>query len=213
MFAKCKDDQQENVKDINHKGCQPKVSDLTMRYQCTEHVLFILYTAPLSIVIEKHSILQHSYADHSQLQKSAPPHQIPDLFLSMQKCIDDIKSWMTLNKLKLNVNKTEAMIVSSGQKSRSLSFSFPDFINVGCASVPLSDSCQEPWCDAWLPTDRENPCLQSVHWYAQLPLNSVALVPSVIFCPQMPQRLSSLPLFFHVFDYCNSLLFGCPQHS
>ena len=35
-------------------------------------------------------------------------------------------------------------------------------------------------------------------WYAQLTLNSVALVPSVIFCPQMPQRLLSLPLFFHV---------------
>ena len=46
---------------------------------------------------------------------------------------------MTLNKLKLNDDKTEAMIVSSGRKSRSLSFSFPDFITVGCASVSLSD--------------------------------------------------------------------------
>ena len=34
-------------------------------------------------------------------------------------------------------------------------------------------------------------------WYAQLTLNFVALVPSVIFCPQMPQRLLSLPFFFH----------------
>ena len=80
-----------------------------------------LYTAPLSTVIEKHSVLRHSCADDSQLQKSAPPHQIPDLFLFMQKCIDDIKSWMTLNKLRLNDNKTEAMIVSSSRKSRSLS--------------------------------------------------------------------------------------------
>ena len=47
---------------------------------------------------------------------------------------------MTLSKLKLNDDKTKAMIVSSGRKSRSLSFSFPDFITVGCASVPLSDS-------------------------------------------------------------------------
>ena len=36
-------------------------------------VLFILYTAPLSTVIEKHSVLHHSYADNSQLQKYAPP--------------------------------------------------------------------------------------------------------------------------------------------
>ena len=80
------------------------------------------------------------YTDDFQLQKSAPAHQISDLFLFMQKCIDDINSWMTLNKLKLNDDKTEAMIVSSGRKSRPLSFSFPDFITVGCAFVPLSDS-------------------------------------------------------------------------
>ena len=53
-------------------------------------------------------------------------------------------------------------------------------------------------------TDYISPYLASVEirmspiWYAQLTLNSVALVPSVIFCPQMPQRLLSLPLFFHV---------------
>ena len=51
----------------------------------------------------------------------------------MQTYNDDIKSWMTMNKLKLNDDKTEAMIVSSGRKSRSFSFSFPDFINVGLA--------------------------------------------------------------------------------
>ena len=100
-------------------------------------VFFVLYTAPLSTVIEKHSVLHHSYADDSQLQKSAPPHQTPDLFLSMQNCIDHIKSWMILNKLKLNDAKTEAMIISSGRKSKALSFSFPDFLTVDCASVPL----------------------------------------------------------------------------
>ena len=46
---------------------------------------------------------------------------------------------MTLNKLKLN-DKTEALIVSLGRKSRTLSFSFSDFITVACVSVPLSDS-------------------------------------------------------------------------
>ena len=48
-------------------------------------ILFVSYTAPLSTATEKHSILHHSYTDDSQLQKSAAPHQIPDL-LSMQKC-------------------------------------------------------------------------------------------------------------------------------
>ena len=136
--------------------------------------------------------------------------QIPDLFLSMQKCIDDIKSWMTLNKLKLNDDKTEAMITFSGRKSRSLSFSFPDMITVGCASVPLSDSVKNlgVTLDCHLTMKTMSPS-----WYTQLTLNSVTLVPSIIFCAKMPQRLLSLSAFvLSRLDYCNSLLFGCPQY-
>jgi len=58
-------------------------------------------------------------------KKYAAFHQIPDLLPSMQKCVDDVKTWMTVNKLKLNDNKTEAMILSSGRISRSFSFFFP----------------------------------------------------------------------------------------
>ena len=107
-------------------------------------VLFVLYTARLSTVIEKHSNLHHSYADDSQLRKFAPPYQIPDLFFSKQKCIDDVQSSMILNKLKQNHNKTEVMIVSSGRKSRSLSISFSDSIFVISSSVPLSDTVKNP---------------------------------------------------------------------
>ena len=37
-------------------------------------VLFVLSTAPLSTAIEKDSVLHHSYAYDSQLQKFASPH-------------------------------------------------------------------------------------------------------------------------------------------
>ena len=50
---------------------------------------------------------------------------ISDLLLSMQKIIDYIKTWMTVNKLKLN--KTKAM---SGRKSRSLSSSFLESVHL-----------------------------------------------------------------------------------
>ena len=48
----------------------------------------------------------------------------------MQKCIDEVKTWMTVNTLKLNDDTTEAMIVSSGRKSSSLSSSFPESVYV-----------------------------------------------------------------------------------
>ena len=53
----------------------------------------------------------------------------------------------------------------------------------------------KPWCYTWLSLDHEN--FTSPIWYAQSILNSAALVPSVMFWPQMQQTLLSLPLFFH----------------
>ena len=172
--------------------------------------LYMFITAPLSTVIVKYSVLHHPYADDCQLKKSAPHRQIPELFLSMQKCTEDVKFWMTLNKLRLNDDKTEAVIVSSGRKSRSLSFSFPDSVTVGSASVALSDSVKNFGVTLDCHMTMKTPCLQKQTnslpksrcrqgiWYAQLTLNSVALVPSFIFSPQIPQRLLSLPVFFHV---------------
>ena len=103
--------------------------------------LFVLYTTPLSAVIERHSILHHSYADDSQLQNSATPDRLPDLIDYIRLCIDDIKDWMTDNKLKLNDDKTEVMIISSSRMSTALSI--PDTFDIGNASVPFSDTVKK----------------------------------------------------------------------
>ena len=62
-----------------------------------------------------------------------------------------------------------------------------------------------------MPLDHENP-KTSLIWSNQQTMNSVALVPSVIVCPQMLQRLLSLRFFLSRLDYCISLLSGCPQY-
>ena len=117
-------------------------------------ILFVLYTTPLSAVIERHSILHHSYADDSQLQNSATPDRLPDLIDSMRLCIDDIKDWMTDNKLKLNDDK----IISSSRMSTALSI--PDSFDIGNASVPFSDTVKELRCHSGLSSILENPCSQ-----------------------------------------------------
>ena len=95
-------------------------------------------TTPLSTVIERHSILHHSYADDTQLQNSAALDRLPDLIDSMRLCIDEIKDWMTDNKLKPNDDKTEVMIISSSRMSTALSIS--ESFDIGNASVPFSDT-------------------------------------------------------------------------
>ena len=41
--------------------------------------LFAMYIKPLSVIIESHSVIHHSFADNLQLHISAPPDQIPEL--------------------------------------------------------------------------------------------------------------------------------------
>ena len=128
---------------VTHVLCSPAYMCWTWQSMVSSHLstysytYSILYTASLSTVIKKLSVLHHSYADDSQLQRTAASHQMQDLVLSMQKCIDGIETWITVNKLKLSDNKTEAMIASSGRKSRSLSSLFPESVTIGSASVPM----------------------------------------------------------------------------
>ena len=101
---------------------------------CLFSVLINYYTD----VIECHSIHHHSFADDTQLRKSAPPHRVSKLVQSMQECIHDVKAWMSSNKLKLNDDKTETMIVSSQRMSTTLPM--PDSITVGTSNAMFSQS-------------------------------------------------------------------------
>ena len=105
-------------------------------------VLFVLYTTPLSDIIERHSIHHHSFADDTQLRKSAPPNHVSKLVQSMQECIHDVKVWMSSNELKVNNDKTEAIIVSSQRMSTSLPM--PDSLTVGTSNVMFSQSVKTP---------------------------------------------------------------------
>ena len=76
--------------------------------------------------------------DDTQLRKSAPPYHVSELVQSMQECIHDVKVWMSSKKLKLNDDKTEAVIVSSQRISTSLPM--PDSLTVGTSNVMFSQS-------------------------------------------------------------------------
>jgi hypothetical protein len=99
-------------------------------------ILFVPYTKPLASIIKRHSVTPHSFSDDSQLQRSAPPNEIPQLFASMQDCISDVRSWVNSNQLKVNEDKTEVIIVSSVQMSQRLNIR--DTMEVGDCSVPFS---------------------------------------------------------------------------
>ena len=62
-------------------------------------------------------IESQSFADDTQLQASVPPPNIQSAISALETCLSDIQTWMLENRLKLNNDKTEALLVRSFSKS------------------------------------------------------------------------------------------------
>ena len=80
-------------------------------------ILFSLYTSPLGDICRQHNVNFHAYADDQQSYFSfQPTHSEVDAGISqLQECINDIRTWMRTNLLKLN-DKTEVMIIGTRQQ-------------------------------------------------------------------------------------------------
>ena len=75
-------------------------------------ILFILYTQLLTSVILKHPVSHMLYADDMQMYKSCGLNDCLSI-LCVEKCVSDTKTWMTSNKLQMNEDKTEILLVTA----------------------------------------------------------------------------------------------------
>ena len=74
-------------------------------------ILFILYSQPLPDVTTHHSVSYHMFADDTELYKSDSPSEAFSLTQIVESCISDVKVWIVRNKLQLNDNKTEILLL------------------------------------------------------------------------------------------------------
>ena len=84
-------------------------------------LLYSLYTSPLGDIPRKHRIPFHLYADDTQKYLSFTsncPNHTSNAKETVELCVKDIGDWMLCNKLKLNQNKTELLVVSSRYRTR-----------------------------------------------------------------------------------------------
>ena len=102
--------------------------------------LFILYTTPLSNIIAiNHSVNHQLFADDIQLQKSAPLSEVTNPTKELNACTDNIKTWITKNQLKLNDNKTEALLFSFSSSLTPSTVFLPGSVTLGSHNIPFSD--------------------------------------------------------------------------
>ncbi|WP_419612594.1 reverse transcriptase domain-containing protein, partial [Thiolapillus sp.] len=170
-------------------------------------ILFILYTKPLSDLIQCHSIESQSFADDTQLQVSVPPSNIQSAISSLETCLSDIQTWMLENKLKLNNDKTEALLLRSSSKS--FSVGKPTTISVCGCEISFSSSARNLGFyirdDMSVELHIKNVCRSA---YSEL--RRISTIRHLLSVDSTKTLVSAFVL--SRLDYCNSLLSGCPKH-
>ena len=77
-------------------------------------ILFSLYTTPLSKVIQNHpGISFQFYADDTQLYVHLTHKNAASALDKLSHCLEDVKRWLSTNKLKLNPDKTKFIVFGS----------------------------------------------------------------------------------------------------
>ena len=86
---------------------------------CLGPLLYIIYSSKLFNIIERHLPNSHCYAHDLQIYLSFKPDDLSsqqNAITATQNCIYDVRSWMEHDKLLLNDEKTEFLVIGTRQQ-------------------------------------------------------------------------------------------------
>jgi hypothetical protein len=79
-------------------------------------LLFSLYTAPLEYMLKGEGVLFHFYADDTQIYMSFSAGECRESLIRFSEVLGAVKKWFHVNKLSLNADKTEFILIGTKQQ-------------------------------------------------------------------------------------------------
>ena len=101
-------------------------------------IKFRIYTIRLGAILRHDNIMHNIYADDTQLYCSFDIKSFKGVLGLISDCILDIRSWMIKNKLKINDDKTEFLLITSPLSK----LSTDNQISIRQAEITNSSSCK-----------------------------------------------------------------------
>ncbi len=166
---------------------------------------FCIYTIPLGAILRHYNIDYHIYADDTQLYCSFKIDSLNEVLNVVSTCISDIRSWMIQNKLKINDDKTEFVLITSPY----VKLADDICISIGQSEIVPSSSCKSlgVMFDNHMCMDSQitNICRSTLFHIRNI--SSIRDLLPESAAAQLVHSLVTSRL-----DYCNSLLYGIPGY-
>jgi len=121
-FTSYLSDRQQRVQQSGHTSITTTLTCGVPQGSVLGPILFILYTADITKIIQKHGLLHHLYADDSQIYGFCQQSVVDNARLrnALMKCIGEVDSWMKSNRLQFNSSKTELIWFTSSRRLKHL---------------------------------------------------------------------------------------------
>ena len=177
---------------------------------CLRPLLFTIYASKLFDVIKVHLPTVHCYADDTQLYVSFSPNKSTGqckAVTAIQLCVDDIRNWITNDKLLLNDDKTEFLMIGTKQQLAKVNV---DRILIGDCVIRLKGVVKN--LGTWFESTRlmnshvNNTCSNALYY-----LYNIRKIRKY-FSRQSTETLIRAFVSSRV-DYCNILLYGLAAYK
>ena len=174
---------------------------------CLGPLLFTIYVSKLFQILKHHLPSVHTYADDTHLYlsfKQSDTFSEVEAVSAKQKCICDVQAWMREDQLILSDDKSEFLIIVTGQQLSIQS------INVGQAEVSSVVSARNlgTCFDTHLDMGTHITKTCSSAFYYLYNIRHIRKYLSRESTEELVHAFTSSRL-----DYCNSLLYGIPEYQ